>query len=113
MITAVQSTLIFFALTFCWKAYTHREKWHVRILNSGHQSRVAQVDIRECKFEQFSHPPFSSQLAPSDYCLFRNLTSPLLGARFRDDNELKAATDWLLTFLPMGIGFPTKSKSKK
>ena len=110
MITAVQSTLTFFALTFCWKAYTHREKRKVRILSSGHQSRVTQAAIRMYKFEHFNHPPYSLDLALSDYCLFRNLTSHLLGARFLDGNELRLASDF--QFLPMGIGFPTKSKSK-
>ena len=31
-----------------------------------HKSRVAQVAIRECKFEQLHHPPYSPDLAPSD-----------------------------------------------
>ena len=54
-----------------------------------HKSRVAQAAIRECKFEQLNHPPYSPDLAPSDYYLFRNLR----GTRFRDDDELKAATE--------------------
>ena len=29
MITAVQSIRTFFALTFCLKTYTHRQKWKV------------------------------------------------------------------------------------
>ena len=56
-----------------------------------HKSRVAQVAIREC--EQLNHPPYSPDLAPSDYYLFRNLKSHLRGTRFRDDDELKAATE--------------------
>ena len=58
-----------------------------------HKSRVAQATIRECKFEQLNHPPYSPDLAPSDYYLFRNLKSHLRGTRFRDDDELKAATE--------------------
>ena len=56
-----------------------------------HTSRVAQAAIREC--EQFNHPPYSPDLAPSDYYLFRNLESHLHGTRFRDNDELKAATE--------------------
>ena len=56
-----------------------------------HKSRVAQAAIRECKFEQLQ--PYSPDLAPSDYYLFRNLKSHLRGTRFRDDDELKAATE--------------------
>ena len=60
-----------------------------------HKSRVAQAAIRECKFEQLNHPPYSPDLAPSDYYLFRNLKSHLRGTKFRDDDELKAAIeDW-------------------
>ena len=58
-----------------------------------HKSRVAQAAIRECKFEQLNHPPYSLDLAPSDYYLFRNLKSHLRGTRFRDDDVLKAATE--------------------
>ena len=61
-----------------------------------HKSRVAQAAIRECKFEQLNHPPYSPDLAPSDYYLFGNLKSHLRGTRFQDDDELKAATEaWL------------------
>ena len=35
-----------------------------------HKSRIAQAAIRECKFEQLNHPPYSPDLAPSDYYLF-------------------------------------------
>ena len=56
-------------------------------------SPVAQAAIRECKFEQLNHPPYSSDLAPNDYYLFRNLKFHLCGTRFRDDDELKAATE--------------------
>ena len=69
----------------------------------AYKSRVAQATIRECKFEQLNHPPYSPDLAPSDYYLFRNLKSvvwqPILlkshlrGTRCQDDDELKAATE--------------------
>ena len=57
-------------------------------------SRVAQAAFRECKFKQLNHLPYSPDLAPSDYYLFRNLNfRNLRGTRFRDDDELKAATE--------------------
>ena len=58
-----------------------------------HRSRVVQVAIHECQFEQINHPSYSLDLASSDYYLFRNLKSNLRGARFRDDDELMAATE--------------------
>ena len=57
------------------------------------KSRVAQAAIRECKFKQLNHAPYSPDLAPSDYYLFRNLKSHLRGTRFRDDDELKVVTE--------------------
>ena len=61
-----------------------------------HKSRVAQAAIRECGFEQLSHPPYSPDLAPSDYYLFRNLKGHLRGTRFPDDECLKDSTEkWL------------------
>ena len=58
-----------------------------------HKSRVAQAAIRECKFEQLNHLPYSPDLAPSCYYPFPNLKSHLRGTRVRDDDELKAATE--------------------
>ena len=55
-----------------------------------HKSKVAQAAIHECKL---NHPPYSPGLVPCDYYLFRNLKSHLRGTRFRDDDELKAATE--------------------
>ena len=58
-----------------------------------YKSRVGQAAIRECKFEQLNHPPYSSDLDPSDYYLFRNLKSHLCKTRFRDDDELNVAKE--------------------
>ena len=58
-----------------------------------HKSRIAQTAIRECKFEQLNHPPYSPDLVPSDYYLYRNLKSHLLGTRFPDGDNLKDATE--------------------
>ena len=58
-----------------------------------HKCRVAQAAIRDCGFEQLNHPPYSPDLAPSDYYLFRNLKSHLRGTRFSDDDELRASTE--------------------
>ena len=70
-----------------------------------HKSRAAQAATHECKFEQLNHPPYSPDLAPSDYYLFRNLKSHLRETRFRDDDELKAAwfEDQIIDFYFKGI----------
>ena len=38
-----------------------------------HNSKVAIAAAKECKFEIISHPPYSPDLAPSDYHMFGNL----------------------------------------
>jgi len=38
----------------------------------AHTSAVAMTAIRECGFELLNHPPYSSDLAPSDFCVFRS-----------------------------------------
>jgi len=36
-----------------------------------HMSAKSQAVIRQCGFQQINHPPYSPDLAPSDYFLFR------------------------------------------
>ncbi|XP_048241256.1 histone-lysine N-methyltransferase SETMAR-like [Haliotis rufescens] len=59
----------------------------------AHKRRVAQAAIRECKFEQLNQPPYSPDLEPSNYYLFRHLKSHLRGTRFANDDDLIAATE--------------------
>jgi histone-lysine N-methyltransferase SETMAR len=44
-------------------------------------------------WEQFDHPPYSPDLAPSDFRVFLHLKSFLGGRRFHDDNEVKEAVN--------------------
>jgi len=61
-----------------------------------HKSRVAQAAVRDCGFVQLNHPPYSPDLAPSDYFLFRQLKAALRGRRFGDDEEVQEAVqEWL------------------
>lgn len=62
----------------------------------AHSSQLSQQAIRECRFIQLPHPPYSPDLAPSDFYLFRHFKKFLRGRKFNDDNELKAASEqWL------------------
>ena len=36
-----------------------------------HMSAKSQAAVRQCGFHQLNHPPYSPDLAPSDYFLFR------------------------------------------
>lgn len=56
-----------------------------------HTARVAKLALKETGFEEIDHPPYSPDLAPSDYFLFSNLKKDLRGKRFGSDEEMKAA----------------------
>jgi len=45
--------------------------------------------IRQCGFQQLNHPPYSPDLAPSNYFLFQVTKKFLRGKRFSSDEEVK------------------------
>jgi histone-lysine N-methyltransferase SETMAR len=60
-----------------------------------HISAKSQAAIRQCGFQQLNHPPYSPDLAPSDYFLFRVMNKFLRGKRFSTDEKVKeAVTTW-------------------
>ena len=62
----------------------------VMILDNAHPHAAAVMHnlITTCGWEQFDHPPYSPDLAPSDFHLFLHLKSFLAGQRFHDDSEV-------------------------
>ncbi|XP_063533696.1 histone-lysine N-methyltransferase SETMAR-like [Cydia strobilella] len=56
-----------------------------------HTAFVAKAAVRECGFTEVDHPPYSPDMAPSDYFLFPNLKRDLRGKKFFNDEELEAA----------------------
>ena len=58
-----------------------------------HKGHLAQAAIKDCGFQELNHPPYSPDLAPSDYFLFRNLKKNLRGQRFSNDEDLIAAVE--------------------
>ena len=47
-------------------------------------------------WDTFDHPPYSPDLAPSDFYLFSKMKEHLAGKRFTDDEDLRRAVmDWL------------------
>jgi len=56
-------------------------------------ARVAQAVAKDIGFERLSRPPYSPDLAPSDFHLCRHLKKHLHGTRFHDENEIKQATE--------------------
>lgn len=55
-----------------------------------HTSLVTRRKLLELGWEVMSHPPYSPDLAPSDYHLFRNLQNSLNGKTFTNDDDLKS-----------------------
>ena len=56
-----------------------------------HTVAVAKAAVKECGFEEIEHPPYSPDLAPSDYYLFSKLKKDLRGKKFDDEEEVTTA----------------------
>ena len=56
-----------------------------------HTAAVAKAAVKECGFSEIKHPPYSPDLAPSDYYLFSKLKKDLRGRKFDDEEEVKTA----------------------
>jgi histone-lysine N-methyltransferase SETMAR len=59
----------------------------------AHSSLVACQAARDCGYEILPHPPYSPDLAPSDFFLFPQLKSTLRGRRFNTDNDVITVTE--------------------
>jgi histone-lysine N-methyltransferase SETMAR len=53
-----------------------------------HTSLRTREDITKLQWTVLSHPPYSPDLAPSDYHLFGHLKDAIRGKRFEDDEEV-------------------------
>lgn len=66
-----------------------------------HVALPVQHTIKALKWEVLPHPPYSPDLAPSDYHLFRSMASSLKGREFADYNAVKNWLDeWTLRKQP-------------
>lgn len=66
----------------------------IRLLHDNapvHTAAISKATVRKCGFIEIDHPPYSPDLAPSDYFLFAKLKSDLRGKKFNDDDEIKQA----------------------
>ncbi|GBP08273.1 Casein kinase II subunit beta [Eumeta japonica] len=59
---------------------------------SVHTARVSRQALKDTGFSEIDHPPYSPDLAPSDYFLFQ-FKKELRGRRFVDDNQMKMAVE--------------------
>ncbi|GFX26113.1 histone-lysine N-methyltransferase SETMAR [Trichonephila clavipes] len=61
-----------------------------------HTANRTQYLITSFGWKQLDHPPYSLDLAPSDYHLFMHLKKHLVGQRHSDDDEAKTTVkQWL------------------
>ena len=61
-----------------------------------HTAAKTKETVQNFKWETFDHPPYSPDLAPSDYHLFLHLKNWLASQRFDDFDALKTAVQhWL------------------
>jgi len=61
----------------------------------AHTSAVAVAAVRECGFHLLNHPPYSPDLAPTDYHVLRSLIDSVHGHNFYSDEEVVyAVNDW-------------------
>ena len=62
----------------------------------AHTSVVAMATNHVCGFELVSHPPYSPDLAPSDFYLFPQMKKALAGRHFASDDDVIAAVEEFL-----------------
>ncbi|XP_011865157.1 PREDICTED: histone-lysine N-methyltransferase SETMAR-like, partial [Vollenhovia emeryi] len=58
-----------------------------------HTCMVAMSKLNELKFELLPHPPYSPDLAPSDFFLFPNLKKFLGGKKYKSNAEVENAVN--------------------
>jgi len=54
-----------------------------------HSACLVQEVLQPFYWELRNHPPYSSDLAPSDYYLFGNLKQPLRGRQFHNNDKVE------------------------
>jgi len=61
-----------------------------------HTAHTTIEALEMLKFEVLSHPPYSPDLAPSDFHFFPHLKRDIKGTHFTSDDEVKqAVTSWI------------------
>jgi len=60
-----------------------------------HTARATTDALETLKFEVLSHPPYSPDLAPSDFHFFPHLKRDLKGTYFTSDEVKQAVTSWI------------------
>ena len=81
------------ALKDKWPQYERHDKV---ILTRPHVAKVVKTYLETLKWEVLPHPPYSPDVAPSDYHLFRSMAHGLADQHFRSYEEVKNWIDsWI------------------
>ena len=59
----------------------------------SHKAQIVQLTANNLNIEILPHPPYSPDLAPSDFFLFPNLKKQIKGIQFASDEEVTLACD--------------------
>ncbi len=84
----------------------HRKNTDVLFLHDNarpHTARLTQQKIRDLGWEVLPHPPYSPDLAPSDYHLFRSLQHFLRGKQYGSVQEISQDISRFFTSKPAGF----------
>ena len=68
-----------------------------------HTAQMTVAKLQELELEILHHPPYSPDLAPTDYHFFRNLDNFLIGKQFNSDNAVKLAFQEFIDSRPPGF----------
>jgi histone-lysine N-methyltransferase SETMAR len=71
----------------------------IRTMHPPTKVAMGMGKLRDLHFELLEHPPYSPDLAPSDFCLFPKLKLFLVGERFSSNRETIAAVEGYFAYL--------------
>jgi histone-lysine N-methyltransferase SETMAR len=54
-----------------------------------HKAKVTRQTLEKFRWEVIPHPPYSPDLSPTDYHLFRSLSNHMRGKKFENDQQLE------------------------
>ena len=83
-------------LKFKWGGMLRRSVLFHKNNAPAYKSVVAMAAIHECGFKLVQHPPYSPDLAPSDFHMFPKKKRHLAGTHYDTNNDLVSAVDGFL-----------------
>jgi [histone H3]-lysine36 N-dimethyltransferase SETMAR len=79
--------------TKCPQLKKKKVLFHQNNAQINHKSIKSTAKLHELDFKLFLHPPYSPDLAPSDFFLFADLNRMLAGKKFSTNVEVIAETE--------------------